>query len=103
MSQRTSGEKPPERLKVKASDGSETLLPKLIRGKYVVLPIFLDIDKERYRDMLLDAAETVLSTFGFSREAYGIPVRSTSWLRELGEEIRNEREFEVDVEEKDVY
>ncbi|MGD0330407.1 MAG: DNA polymerase domain-containing protein [Nitrososphaeria archaeon] len=33
----------------------------------------VNIDKEKYRDMLLDAAETVLSTFSFSREAYGIP------------------------------
>jgi DNA polymerase elongation subunit (family B) len=63
----------------------------------------VNIDKEKYRDMLLDAAGTVLSTFGFSREAYGIPSRSRSWLRELGEEIRNERELEVDAEEKDVH
>ena len=28
-------------------------------------------DKEKYRDMLLEAAETVLSIFGFDRTAYG--------------------------------
>ena len=62
-----------------------------------------NFDKEKYREMLMDVAGTVLSTFGFSREAYGIPIKSRSWLRELREEIRNERELEVDVEEKDVY
>jgi DNA polymerase-2 len=30
-----------------------------------------DYDKEKYRDMLLDAAETVLGCFGFSRTLYG--------------------------------
>lgn len=30
-----------------------------------------DYDKEKYRDMLLDAAETVLGCFGFSRSLYG--------------------------------
>jgi hypothetical protein len=28
-------------------------------------------DKEKYRDLLLEAAETVLSIFGFNRTAYG--------------------------------
>lgn len=46
MSQKISGEKLPERLKVKAPDGSEAALPKLVRGKYVVLPLFLDVVKD---------------------------------------------------------
>jgi hypothetical protein len=30
-----------------------------------------DYDKEKYRDMLLEAAETVLGYFGFDRTLYG--------------------------------
>ena len=63
----------------------------------------VNFDREKYREMLLDAAETVLSTFGFSREAYGIPSRPRSWLRELREEMRNGRELEVDMEDSDAY
>ncbi len=32
----------------------------------------VNFDREKYRDMLLDAAETVLSTFGFSRDDFGL-------------------------------
>jgi hypothetical protein len=31
----------------------------------------LEYDKEKYKEMLLDAAETVLVYFGFDRTAYG--------------------------------
>lgn len=31
----------------------------------------LDYDKEKYREMLLEAAETVLGYFGFNRNTYG--------------------------------
>jgi hypothetical protein len=51
--------------------------------------------------MLLDAAETVLTTFSLPREAYGIPNRPKSWLKELREKIRNERMFEVDMKVSD--
>jgi DNA polymerase elongation subunit (family B) len=30
-------------------------------------------DKEKYKEMILDAAETVLGIFGFDRTVYGIP------------------------------
>ena len=30
-----------------------------------------DYDKEKYRDMLLEAAETILGYFGFDRTVYG--------------------------------
>jgi hypothetical protein len=33
----------------------------------------LDYDKEKYREILLDAAETVLGIFGFDRTLYGKP------------------------------
>ena len=31
----------------------------------------LNYDKEKYREMILDAAETVLGNFGFERTVYG--------------------------------
>ena len=33
----------------------------------------LNYDKEKYREMILDAAETALGTFGFERTVYGAP------------------------------
>jgi hypothetical protein len=41
----------------------------------------LEYDKEKYKEMLLDAAETVLGYFGFDRTAYGIGknMRSRKW------------------------
>jgi len=35
-------------------------------------------DREKYRDLILDAAETVLSTFGFSKQEFGLRPRSRS-------------------------
>jgi len=53
--------------------------------------------------MLLDAAETVLTTFGITRDAYGISNRPRCWLKELREEIRNEINFEIDTENLEAY
>jgi DNA polymerase elongation subunit (family B) len=36
----------------------------------------LNYDREKYKEMLLDAAETVLDIFGFDRTLYGKPKRS---------------------------
>ena len=63
----------------------------------------VNFDRKKYCEMLLDAAETVLSTFSFPREAYNIHNRPKSSLRELREEIRNERMFEVDMEVSEAY
>ena len=35
----------------------------------------LNYDKEKYREMLLEAAETVLSYFGFDKTVYGGDIR----------------------------
>ncbi len=46
-------------------------------------------DKEKYRDMLLEAAETVLGYFGFDRTVYGDTSkknRNRKWWNELQEE-----------------
>jgi DNA polymerase elongation subunit (family B) len=54
-------------------------------------------DKEKYREMLLEAAETVLGYFGFDRNAYGdhISKRNRDWWRALlverQRDIDNER------------
>jgi DNA polymerase elongation subunit (family B) len=55
-------------------------------------------DKEKYREMILDAAETVLGYFGFDRTLY-VNKKNTStrkwwWL----EELRQEREKDIRVE-----
>ena len=55
-------------------------------------------DKEKYREMILDAAETVLGNFGFNRTLYGnkkstVP-RKWRWLQQL----RQEREKDIRIE-----
>jgi DNA polymerase elongation subunit (family B) len=58
----------------------------------------INYDKEKYREMLLDAAETVLAYFGFDRTVYGnkknIDARKWRWLNEL----KQEKEKDIDVE-----
>jgi DNA polymerase elongation subunit (family B) len=55
-------------------------------------------DKEKYREMILDAAETVLGYFGFDRTVYGnkknTGTRKWRWLQEL----KQEREKEIRTE-----
>jgi DNA polymerase elongation subunit (family B) len=55
-------------------------------------------DPEKYREMVLDASETVLSTLGFSRQQFNLkpPIRSFSeaLLLELKEEMNLEKETE---------
>lgn len=48
----------------------------------------VNFDREKYRDMLLNAAETVLSTFGFSREDLGLLSKPKFWINELREELK---------------
>jgi DNA polymerase elongation subunit (family B) len=70
---------------------------------YRVMPIALieesrdfNYDKEKYRDMLLEAAETVLSIFGFSRTAYGdAPKKYKKWWQRLNEEKLEDRNTET--------
>jgi len=55
-----------------------------------------DYDKEKYRELLLEAAETVLGYFGFNRAVYGgPPKRNKKWWHELvsrrAQDIENER------------
>ncbi|HEX5975869.1 MAG TPA: DNA polymerase domain-containing protein [Nitrososphaeraceae archaeon] len=61
----------------------------------------LDYDKEKYKEMILDAAETVLGYFGFDRISYGnkktISKRKWWWM----EELRKERERDIRTEMMD--
>jgi DNA polymerase elongation subunit (family B) len=55
-----------------------------------------EYDKEKYRDMLLEAAETILSIFGFNRTAYGdAPKKYKKWWQLLNEEKLEDRNTET--------
>ena len=56
----------------------------------------VDYDKEKYRDMLLEAAETVLSIFGFDRTVYGDATKKyKKWWQRLNEERTRDRDAET--------
>jgi hypothetical protein len=38
-------------------------------------------DKEKYKEMLLDASDTVLGIFGFDRTLYGRPKDKKWWMQ----------------------
>jgi DNA polymerase elongation subunit (family B) len=67
-----------------------------------VMPIDLinqehDYDKEKYREMLLEAAETILGYFGFDRTVYGDNNRKNGnrrWWHKLREEQIRDIEIE---------
>jgi DNA polymerase elongation subunit (family B) len=66
----------------------------LIRQKH-------NYDKEKYREMLLEAAETILGFFGFDRTIYGDSIRKKNrkWWYELRKEHRKDVETERNVHE----
>jgi DNA polymerase elongation subunit (family B) len=53
-------------------------------------------DKEKYREMVLDAAETILGSFGFDRTVYGNYKRKKG--RKWYEELREERTRDIQTE-----
>ena len=53
----------------------------------------IDYDNEKYNEMLLDAAETVLGIFGFDRTLYGKPKQKKWWI-----ELKNNKERDIDAE-----
>jgi hypothetical protein len=53
-------------------------------------------DKEKYREMVLDAAETVLGFFGFDRTVYGNYKKKKG--RKWYEELREERTRDIQTE-----
>jgi DNA polymerase elongation subunit (family B) len=50
-------------------------------------------DREKYKEMLLDAAETVLGIFGFDRTLYGKPKDKKWWI-----ELKRNRMRDIDAE-----
>jgi DNA polymerase elongation subunit (family B) len=53
-------------------------------------------DKEKYREMLIEAAETMLGYFGFDRTAYGDTSRSKN--RKWWHQLREQRQKDIDIE-----
>ena len=49
----------------------------------------LEYDKEKYKEMLLDAGETILGMFGFDRTLYGKP-RNKRWWDDLRKHMVND-------------
>ena len=56
-----------------------------------------DYDKEKYREMLLEAAESILGYFGFDRTVYGDSKKNRKWWYELIQERRKDIETERNV------
>ena len=50
-------------------------------------------DKEKYKEMLLDASESVLGIFGFDRTLFGKPKDKKWWMQ-----LRRHRELDVKAE-----
>jgi DNA polymerase elongation subunit (family B) len=69
---------------------SRVIPVELIKGKVY------NYDKEKYREILLEAAETVLGYFGVDRNAYGdhISKRNRDWWRPM----LRERQRDIDIE-----
>ena len=53
----------------------------------------LEYDREKYKEMLLDASETILRIFGFDRILYGKPKDKKWWM-----EMRKNRMNDVQAE-----
>jgi DNA polymerase elongation subunit (family B) len=58
-------------------------------------------DKEKYREMILDAAETVLGYFGFDRTVYGNKKNTATRIWWWLEELRQERKKDIRTEMKE--
>ena len=56
----------------------------------------LEYDREKYKEMLLDAAETVLGIFGFDRTLYGKP-KDKKWWMQLRRNAMNDVQAEAGV------
>jgi DNA polymerase elongation subunit (family B) len=71
-------------------------LYRVIPREFVEQKHTFDYDKEKYRDMLLESAETVLGYFGFDRTAFGYaPKKNKKWWQQLNEEKLKDRDIET--------
>ncbi|MFZ0893714.1 MAG: hypothetical protein WAZ77_04355 [Candidatus Nitrosopolaris sp.] len=69
-----------------------------------VMPVDLineehDYDKEKYREMLLEAAESILGYFGFDRTLYGDRKKNRKWWYEIREERQKDIQTERDIQD----
>ena len=60
--------------------------------------ILNNYDKEKYRDMILDAAETVLGLFGFDKTVYSSNIKKKKGRRKWYDEIREQRTRDMQTE-----
>ncbi|HZA06499.1 MAG TPA: hypothetical protein VE619_02240 [Nitrososphaeraceae archaeon] len=58
-------------------------------------------DKEKYKEMILDAAETVMGFFGFDRTTYSNIKRNNRGRRKWYEELREQRARDIETESYD--
>jgi hypothetical protein len=56
-----------------------------------------DYDKEKYREILLEAAESILGYFGFDRTVYGDRKKNRKWWYEIREERQKDTQTERNV------
>ena len=58
-----------------------------------------DYDKEKYREMLLEVAESILGYFGFDRTLYGDRKKNRKWWYEIREERQKDIQTERDIQD----
>jgi hypothetical protein len=58
----------------------------------------LNYDKDKYREMILDAADTVLGYFGFNRTVYENPRNNRKKKRKWYQELHEERTKDIQAE-----
>jgi DNA polymerase elongation subunit (family B) len=68
-------------------------LSRVVSAQFIRGNDSLDYDKEKYKEMLLDAAETVLGIFGFDRKLFGKPKDKKWWMQ-----LRRNRMSDVKAE-----
>ena len=55
-------------------------------------------DREKYKEMILDAAETIIGFFGFDRTVYSSNTRNKKGRRKWYDELREERTKDIQTE-----
>jgi DNA polymerase elongation subunit (family B) len=76
--------------------GHTNPLYRVIPRALVEQTLHISYDKEKYRDMLLEGAETVLGYFGFDRTVFGdAPKKRMKWWQHLQEEKLKDRDIET--------
>ena len=68
-------------------------LSRVVPAQFIRNNDSLEYDKEKYKEMLLDASETILGIFGFDRTLFGKPKDKKWWMQ-----LRRNRELDVKAE-----